>query len=273
MNPEDRIRAYLSGNQSKLQYLSLDQIVKQVKLNVFFGMSPIQDDAILAIIKRWAMFNLPTLLLSPGTANGAGSSPPSPGGPQSAPSSTSDMLDAVKKAVSTVADGVTLGSDKQNVVIKVTGATANLKRGNNEVSLGISWGGTLEMNAHSGPFYFNGTLAKDKWEISLTFPRDSSIPDMSKLGDVFRAGEKSVRNLADAASKISSVDDAKKISALVKPDISAVQEAADALSSIADHPSGGGISFGFKLGSPDPMPGETGMPKGYQGTIVFTYTF
>lgn len=273
MNPEDRIRAYLSGNQSKLQYLSLDQIVGQVKLNVFFGMSPLKDDAILDIIKRWAMIFLPTLLLSPGTINGLGGSPSPGDAPPSAPSSTSDMLDSVKKAVSAIADGVTLGNDKQNVVIKVTGATAKLKRGDSDVSLGISWGGTLEMNAHSGPFYFNGTLAKDKWEISLTFPRDSSIPDMSKLGDVFRAGEKSVRNLAAAASKISSVDDAKKISALVKPDISAVQEAADALSSIADHPSGGGISFGFKLGSPDPSPGETGMPRGYQGTIVFTYTF
>ena len=110
--------------------------------------------------------------------------------------------------------------------------------------------------------------------VSPTFGRDSAVPDMSKLGKVFSEGEKSIRNLAAEASKFNNIEDAKKIGALVKPDIKAVQEAAEALSAIADHPKGGGFSFGFKFGSPDPQPGANpeAMPPGWQSTIVFTYT-
>jgi hypothetical protein len=35
----------------------------------------------------------------------------------------------------------------------------------------------------------------------------------------------------------------------------------------------GGVSFGFKLGSPQPGPGEQNMPAGVQGTVVFSYVF
>ncbi len=270
MNPEDRIRAYLSTHQTGLQFSTVDQAVSQVKFNLFFGMSPLKDEEIRKIVVSWATIYCVGMLIGPQAA-----SPPANPNAQSPgdPPNKSEMLDSVKKALSVVVEGVTLGPKGTNIVIKVTGVTANLKRGDKEISLGLSPGGTLDLKARSGPFNFEGTLATDKWEISLSFPRDSFIPDMSKLGKVFSEGEKSVRNLAVAASKVGSVDDARKMSALVKPDIAAVQEAADALSAISDHPKGGGYSFGVKIGSPDPLPGQQGMPGGYQGTIVFTYTF
>ena len=31
------------------------------------------------------------------------------------------------------------------------------------------------------------------------------------------------------------------------------------------------MSFGFKIGSPDALPGQEGMPCGVQGQVVFTY--
>jgi hypothetical protein len=33
------------------------------------------------------------------------------------------------------------------------------------------------------------------------------------------------------------------------------------------------VSFGFTVGSPDPLPGQQGIPPGVQGTIVFSYVF
>jgi len=273
MNPEDRIRAYLTAQKSKVQYLPVDKVVGQVKVFVFYSMSPLKDEQIREIIVRWAMIHCPVMLLSPETLD-----PGSPGAPSSdsknLPANSSAMLDSVKKALNVVVEGVTIGSDKENVVIKVTGATGSLKRGDKEASLAISWSGALELKAKSGPFHFTGVLEKDKWELQLTFGRDSAIPDLSKLGKVFSEGEKSMRNLAAEASKFRNIQDANTISALVKPDIKAVQEAAEALSAVADHPKGGGFSFGFKFGSPEPQPGAPPdqMPPGWQGTLVFTYT-
>ena len=55
--------------------------------------------------------------------------------------------------------------------------------------------------------------------------------------------------------------------------MTAVQDAVEAASGIAKASKTGGASFGFKFGSPDPGPGEPGIPKGVQGSIVFTYVF
>jgi hypothetical protein len=51
------------------------------------------------------------------------------------------------------------------------------------------------------------------------------------------------------------------------------QEAVEAASGIAEANKKGGPSFGFKLGSPQPGPGEQGVPGGIEGSIVFTYVF
>jgi hypothetical protein len=67
MNPEARIKAYLDANKGSLRFETIDQIVHQVKLFVFYGASPISDDDVRMIVSRWALFNpvwlLPNLLL------------------------------------------------------------------------------------------------------------------------------------------------------------------------------------------------------------------
>ena len=151
--------------------------------------------------------------------------------------------------------------------------TGNLKKGDNSASLGISWGGTLKMDAESGPFHFSGNLSKDKWEITLSFPQDTYIPDLSTLGKVFSEGERAVGKMADATRGFSDISDARKIGALIKPQTAAVQDAVDAVRGIANADKKGGASFGFKVGSPEPGPGEQGMPRGVQGSVVFTYVF
>ena len=270
MRPEDRITAYLYAHQASLQYSdsTIDSVVKDVKLSVFYGMSPISDDAIRKVVAQWATFNAPGLLLKPSTV---GAPAPGPGAPPSNPDS--ELIDAVKRAVSTVNGGVTIGRSGANVNIGVTGLTANLKNGDNSASLGISWGGTLKLDAESGPFHFSGNLSKDKWEITLSLPQDTYIPDLSSLGKVFTEGERAVGKMADATRSFNNISDAAKVGALMKPHLAAIQDAVDAVSGIAKASKKGGASFGFKLGSPDPGPGDQGIPRGVQGTVVFTYTF
>jgi hypothetical protein len=270
MKPEDQIIAWLNAHKSGLQYggSTVDDVVKQVKLFVFFNASPIPDDAIRKVVANWAMFNAPLMLIKPSTADPKA---PAAGTPQT--NSDSELIDAVKKAVSTVSAGVTVGKKGANVNIGVTGLTANLKKGDSSVSLGISWTGTLNLDAESGPFHFSGNLSKDKWEITLSYPQDTYIPDLSTLGKVFTEGEKGIRKIADATSSFKNINDASKIGALVKPHVSAVRDAIDAVSGIAKADKKGGASFGFKIGSPEPGPGQQGIPGGVQGQIVFTYTF
>lgn len=269
MTPEERITNYLFTNKSRVEFSTVDFVVKDVKLSVFYSMSPISDDEIRKVVVRWASIHAIGLLSRQPT----GGSPGSPGQGTSSTNSESEFLDAVKKAISTINAGVTLGKEGANFNLGVKGLTANLKTGDGSASLGLSWGGTLKLEAESGPFHFSGTLEKDKWEITLSFPQDTYIPNLSSLTKVFQEGEKAIGKMAYATRGFNNVSDAGKIGALIKPHAAALEEAVEAASGIAKASKKGGASFGFKVGSPTPGPGEQGIPGGVQGTIVFTYVF
>jgi hypothetical protein len=266
MNPEVRIKAYLDANKGSLRFARIDEIVQQVKLFVFYGASPISDDEVRKIVAGWAIFNPVWLLPEPPPGK-----PPAPGPPSTTPDS--DFIDAVKKAITTVSNGVTIRKGAGCVNIGVSGLTANLQKGDSSASLGISWGGTLGLKANSGAFHFASDLSNDKWEMTLSFPQDTPVPDLSTLGKVFSDGERALRNIAAATASFNNLNDAREIGALIKPHVAAVEDAVEAASGIAEADKKGGMSFGFKLGSPEPGPGEQGIPKGVQGTAVFTYWF
>ena len=266
MNPEARVKAYLDANRGSLRFASIDEIVQQVQLYVFYGNSPMADEEVRKIVARWAILNPVRLVPDPPAAN-----PPVAG--SATPPLDSAFVDAVKKAVTTVVDGVTIGKKASNLNIGVTGLTANLKQGERGASLGISWGGTLKLEARSGPFYFSGSVAKDKWEITLSFPEDTPVPDLSTLGNIFTEGERAVRNIAIATGNLTDITDAGTKGGQIKPHIAAVQSAVEAASGIAKADKNGGMSFGFKVGSPEPGPGEQTIPAGVQGMGVITWWF
>jgi hypothetical protein len=270
MDPETQVNAYLTVNKGRLQYSTIDLIVFDVKTFGLYGMSPLSDDEIRKLVVRWASFNAVGLLLKPSAAV-AGSPAPGPG----ARSSISDAVDAVKKAITVVSKGVTLvGDDNGNVVIGVSGLTANLKQGDMSASLGISWGQTLTLKAESGILHFSGSLSKDHWEMSLTFPKDSAVPNTANLQKIFTEGEKAIRNIATATASFQNINDATKVGALIKPHIAAVEDAVEAASGIADAEKKGGMSFGVKFSSPDPGPGDQGgIPRGVQGQVTVTWWF
>lgn len=232
-------------------------------------MSPIPDDEIRTIVSQWAMVNAVGLLINPSSAGTA--APAKPGTPST--TSDSELIDAVKKAISTINNGVTVGKKGANINIGVTGLTANLMKGGDSSSVGISWTGTLKAEAASGPFHFEANLSRDSWEIMLSFPQDSYIPDMSMLRKGFSEGERAIWKMAEATRSFNNISDAGKVGALIKPHVGAMQEAVEAASGIAQASKKGGPSFGCKFGSPQPGLGEQGMPSGVEGSIVFTYVF
>jgi hypothetical protein len=269
MSPQDRIRAYLTTNKSRVEYSSsVDEVVRDVKQWVFFGFSPIPDSEIRQTVVEWAMIYAVRLLISPQTTGPAPSPTPTP-----PPNPQSELVESVKKAISTIGAGVTIGKRGTNVNLGVTGLTGNLKRGATSTSVAVSWTGALQLNAQNGPFHFSGTLSKDKWEMTLSFPEETYIPDLATLGKVFAEGERAMGKMVVATQGFTSLQDTGKIGALLKPHVAAVEEAVTAVSGIAKAPKQGGMSFGFRIGSPEPGPGEQGMPRGVQGSIVFTYVF
>ena len=269
MNPEQKITAWLTANKSRVEYSTLESAVQLVKQSVFYGMPPITDAEIRAVVSRWAsIYAIGMLVRPPDAGDPAGSQP---GKPSS--SSGSEFIESVKKAITAVNDGVTIGKDGSNLNIGVKGLTANLKKGVQSASLNLSWGGTLKLEAASGPVHFEGTLSKDSWEIMVSFPQDTYIPDTSTLTKVFSEAEKAIGGVAEATKSFHSIHDTTKVSSLIKPHMANVWTAVDAIGGIAKANKKGGASFGFKFGSPQPGPNEQGMPGGVQGTIVFTYRF
>ena len=86
----------------------------------------------------------------------------------------------------------------------------------------------------------------------------------SETGDTFGT-------ILAATKGFTEVGDISRVSALVKPHVDAIKDSVEALSGIAK--ANKGPSFGFKLSSPEAMPGLQGMPAGVQGMLVFTWVF
>jgi hypothetical protein len=270
MTNEDRIIAYLNAHKGSIEFSTMDLVIADVKQSVFYGMSPISDDEIRTIVARWAAFNAVGLLLDPALTNPAASPAPRKPAPLS-DSELSDLIDAIKKAVSTVGAGVTLPrKGAANINLSVTGLTAKLKTGGTSVSLGVSVGEALMFKVESGPFHVSANLSSSSWDITLSFPRDTYIHDLAKLPTVFTNGERAVEKIANALPGLDNVADIRKFTAVIKPDVAAVQEAIGAASGIAKANRTGGSSFGFKLGSPPSTPGQQGIPPGWQVTVDWT---
>jgi hypothetical protein len=267
MDWEKKLRAYLDANRDRYRFFSIDFIVIEAKTLALGPGSPVSTEAVRRVVTQWSQSN--NVLRLPG---GPGGNPALPSKPM-APSRASELLDNVKRVVSRVAEGVTLTRGSGSLNIKVTGATAALTTAAGSAGLTISWGGTLGLKAESGPFHFAGELSKDKWEIALTFPDDDAVPNLAELPRIFSEGEQAMRKVAVATAGFSNISDAAQVGARIKPHVAALEEAVSAASGIPLPDKKSGKSFGFKLGSPDPLLGEQGIPRGVQATLTFTYWF
>ncbi|HEY3738258.1 MAG TPA: hypothetical protein VGL53_00365 [Bryobacteraceae bacterium] len=271
MTPEQRITNYLMQNQSRLQSSSsVDAVVSVVKQSVFYGFSSgLTDAQIRQIVVRWATVYAVGLLITVDQVT-PGSADPGPHIPTD--TELDDLVASVKKVIKTVGAGVNLvGKDSANIKLKVTGLTANLKGSDGFLTVGASWGGSVVLKANKGPFFLDGEIGSDKWELTLSFGRDSYVPNLVTLPTVMEQGESSAANIARAVGRLSSVSDVRNITSQIKPDLAKVGDAFDAVSGIADTPKKTGVSFGFKIGSPTAGPGEQGMPGGVQGMLVITW--
>jgi hypothetical protein len=247
--------AYLNQQKARLGIMTVDYIVYDVRR---FGpnVSILSDADLRITVALWRSINGPIGAL--------------PAPPARTPEENK-MVAAVKKAFSVAFDGVDLHYRLGKVNLSVTGPTAEFQKVDARLAVGVSWTGTLGLEAQAGNFHLTGELSKEKWGLTLSYPDDNIIPDLSKVSQVFADGEKAVREALVATSSFNSLDDVARIKAAVEPHFKPAKDALDAAKGIAKATRRANV--GVTLGSPDPLPGQKDMPKGIQGQVTVTIRF
>lgn len=245
---ETPVRNWLATNTNRLRLLTMDELVAQVRRHVVEA-GRLGNVEIENLVHEWATAQNITIPVIPVPSAGPGLSIQFP--------------DAVKKAFSILVDGVDvapLPGGRLNISAK--GATAKLKRG--DISLG--WTGSLGIDIPMERFQLAGTVDKEKWELTLSIPGESSVPDLSKLTDVFRKAETAMREMVEASSGFKNLNDIPKVTKAISPHVEPVKGAVDALVQTAKAPS---VSAGVRLEGP--MSGA-GTQFGSSGGITVTAT-
>ena len=224
------VRSWLDANTENLRQRTMEELVARVRLNVPQA-AKLADLEIQFVAREWAAArNILIPVVPP-----AGTVVTDP---------TLQIPDAVKNAFSIAVDGVNLTrSQDRKLIISVKGLTGKLK--SSEINVG--WGGSLGIDIPVKGFHLSGKVDKDTWEINLTAPGESSIPDLSKLADVFRKAETGLRDAISATSHLNTLDDPSKVMAAISSSIQPVKEAVESLQKISENPT---VSVGITASGP-----------------------
>ena len=194
MDPKQKARAgvwmWLAENKSAVAILSMNTLVMRAK----FGSNAmiLTDADIRAVIMDWmALNNVRTPLLTPVLD-------PVADGPIKA---------AVQQAAKTKTDPPTVDRLKGKISIGLGGLTGELTKGDANVSLTAGWGGKLQLDTAVGDFHFSGELAKDRWQVTLSYPDDTTVPNMTTLAKVMGEGEQALREAARSLGRFNNVND------------------------------------------------------------------
>jgi hypothetical protein len=254
-----RVQAYLFKNKSRLQVMSVDMILWEIRVHVA-GLNVVPEDELRAHVAVWRSVNGP--LFDPNMA-------PPPPGPSIA---DNEAIQAIRKVMTIVIDGVEVKRGAGRLNLSVKGVTGELKSGGTKVSANIGWTGTLGLEAKSGDFHLNAELSKDSWSITLSYPDDTMVPDMTRVGKVFDKGAEALGAVAKATADFANLQDAARVKEIVSPHMEGAKQSLEALKGIAK-PKPGRVNVGVQIGSPPPMPGQQGIPPGIQGVITLTVVF
>ena len=242
MNPRAQINDYLEKNKNWLSGMSVDFIVMNVHIFVPQAFAQLQSSEVRSLVAFWRSTHGPDFSSQLGVGPPSTNLPASPDG---------KLLDAVQKAITTVTDGVDIKHGNGKVNIGVGGLTAELTKGDAKLSAGVSWAGTLSVEAEKGDFHFSGDLSSSRWQIQLSFPEDTAVPDLTTLGKVFSQGEKAMGNIIGATASFKTLNDITGIKTAIAPNVQPVKDAVEAVQGIAKVPLRK-VDFGISFGSPDP---------------------
>ncbi|MES1241330.1 MAG: hypothetical protein ABUT39_06905 [Acidobacteriota bacterium] len=195
--------------------------------------------------------------------------PPAPTGPSFA---DSRFVAGFKKAFSVAIDGVGIDQEHGFAKVSVKGPTVGLRKGAFSAAAGVSFTGTFKVEAKYGSVRFTGALAADRWEMTLSFPGETPVPDISSLAAVFTQGESAFRSIAASAGSFGKLQDISRIKEEVKPFIQPVTDAVTAAGGIADAQLNR-LNLGISAFGPGPSPVQGISPAGNALALTLTYSF
>jgi Domain of unknown function (DUF4157) len=258
---EEPIRRWLEENTNSLLLLSVAGIIRRVRRNVPQA-SNFADVEIASLATQWAArhnHTIPRITVIT-EADELGIPPATP-----QPSlADSDIVAGVRRAFSTLIDGVGIERAHGRFNISVSGTTVELQRGGFVAGGTLGWGGSLGVASSYRGLHFSGELSADRWELKLSYPVESSVPNLSELSHIFQQGETAMRRIVEATASFRNLSDIPNISDRISPHLQPVKDAMEAATGIAQAPPG--VSFG--VSATGPGMGRSGAATGAEGITV-----
>ncbi len=296
---ERPVRQYLDRNHGKGGMLSLNALVVEV-CKMVPGAAEKGVVELKYIIRDWARksnVSLPPM-----------STPPHPADRPARIEDTSEssLIKAIKDAVKTAKDGVTVRAGAFETKVSISGATAKLgpfgtavsptgdvsgtittgegkitvgpkgvsseiKDGTFKIKHSVSWEGEIKLDTSYEKFRFVGAISPKTWSLTLTFNTKDMPPYPGAIADIFAKGETGVRGILHETAGFENLDEIPDLAKKIEPHLKPVKQAigtAGILAGLKSH-----VSFGAKISGPGPSAGAAERQKGVSAMVVLTISF
>ncbi len=240
---------WLEKNTNSLRNSTESQILLRLRGTLGNQISVLKDSDLSALIKAWAERKGIRL----------------PGKPSDDhPLQEGEIKTKLTKLFGAIPTKVEVQFNRGGAASSVSGLTAHLRSGKVQYSVGSSWSGELEFKTQTPGAVFAASLSSEKWKLNFTIGK--LAPDISKLEDIFRGGEKALRGAIGDLDKID-WHNASKTKSVFEPYLDPIKKAVDAATKVAGMKPGD-VSFGVWLEG-STQSGSGGVSGGLRLTIVF----
>lgn len=243
-------------DQKRLQEMSVDDAMTEIRKYVKGAQQMLESDLRSVVFG----FYLSQKMYAPG------------GAPIYNPDSdTGKLVDEVRKVVTLAMDGVPIVENLTGkITISAKGLTATSKRGGPTINLG--WTGTLNTEITGGNFKLKNSLSQSGWSISLSYPKDAKVIDVTKVGKVFGAAGNTVSRIIDETFMLSDLEDVRPKVSVISGYVEPIADAIGLAQGIQSRPKLG-LSISASVGSPAKTPGQSGQTGGIEAFLTLTYTW
>ncbi len=160
------------------------------------------------------------------------------------------------------------GTEGAKVTVSPGGVEAETKGGGVTVSSKIGWD-NVGFKVEKGDLKFSAKVDEKRWELEFSYGKDQA-PDLSKIAEIFRTGEASMRR---SLSGIAAAKGPEDIQPAISENLTGVKEAVSAVSDIGSIQPGS-FSASLKISGPGANP-DRNDPAATATTVaaVVTFTF
>ena len=267
---EGPVRNWLDAETERLRYLSVNGILLRVRRLVPQA-ADLADVQLTRLVKEWAKrhnHTMPRLSLFPERGEPG---VPSAKGPSISDSALVSKLRGVFSSLASIPTEINVEQGHGRVNISVSGTTIEHTAGQRKTGMTLEWDGSIGFSTSYQGLTLAGKLSKDEWKMVLSYPGTSSMPNLTQLEGVFRAGGAGLRGIVEATGDMKSLNDVSAVKGAISPHLEKVKAAVEAASQIAAAKPGD-VIFGMEAKGPGPG-AEPSSQASFQFTATLTIIF